>query len=193
MNIFIDIIGSWIVRASMIVIALTLMINMNDALYKRTTKANARSLHAVVDSVLYADLSAACYNVDSVFTRYSDSTFLNATASAMEFWADTSGVRTTPTYNACPSYRVSYYTSYNASTGRYSLYRQVNSLPALLMGSKFAWAQFKYYTANGDSVVSLPYSKIRRIRVLLGSVAQNSGTADSTISSDFTVYPSRLF
>lgn len=186
MNIFIDIIGSWFVRASMIVVALTLVVNMNDALYKRATKANARSNHAVVDSVLYADLSAACYNVDSVFTR-ADSTFRNATASAMEFWADTSSRVT------APSYRVRYYTSYNASTERYSLYRQVNSDPALLLGSKFIWATFKYYAANGDSVVGLPYRNIRRVRVQLGSVAEGLGTPDSTISSDFTVYPSRLF
>lgn len=184
MNIFIDIIGSWFVRASMIAVALTLVVNMNDALYKRATKANARAIHAVADSVIHADLSVACYNLDSTFTR-ADSTFRNATASAIEFWADTS--------DATPSYRVRYYTSYNSTTGRYSLYRQVNNLPSLLLGNKFTQASFKYYTVDGVEVTGLPFTKIRRVRVMLGSVVANLGAADSTISSDFTVYPSRLF
>ena len=184
MNIFIDIIGSWFVRASMIVVALTLVVNMNDALYKRSTKANARSTYAWVDSLIYADLSAACFDVTKVFT-HSDSVFLNATATAMDFWADTS--------DAAGSYKVKYYTSYDGSTMRYSLYREVKPLPALLLGSKFTQVKFNYYNAAGDSVTSLPYGKIRRVRVFISSVVENLGTADSTISSDFTVYPSRLF
>lgn len=184
MNIFIDIIGSWFVRASMIVVALTLVVNMNDALYKRATKANARSLHAVVDSVIYADLAVACYDIDSSLWR-SDNTFQDAHPTTMTFWADTS--------SSTARYTIKYYCDYPNSLGRYSLYRRVNSLTPLLLGKKFTQVSFKYYTAAGDSVTSPPYSKIRRIRVFLGSVAQNLGTPDSTISTDFTVFPSRLF
>ncbi len=184
MNIFIDIIGSWFVRASMIVVALTLVVNMNNALYERATKANARALHAVVDSVIYADLSSACYDIDSSLWR-SDKTFVEAKPTEMKFWVDTS--------SSTSSYTVKYYCDYPNSAGRYSLYRRVNNLPALLLGKKFTQVGFKYYTAAGDSIVGSPYSNIRRVRVFLGSVAENLGAPDSTISSDFTVFPSRLF
>ena len=168
----------------MIVVALTLVVNMNDALYKRSTKANARSLHTLVDSIMYADLSNACYDIDSSIWR-SDNTFQDADPTTMEFWADTS--------SSTARYTIKYFCNYPNSLGRYSLYRKVNNLSALLLGDKFTQVSFKYYDANGDSIVSLPYTKIRRIRVLLGNAVGNLGTPDSTISSDFTVYPSRLF
>jgi hypothetical protein len=184
MTVFIDIIGSWFVRISMIAIMLTLIVNMNDALYKRTTKANARGTLAVVDSIVYADLRAACSNIDGSVAGL-DTTFKVANSQDLQFWADTS--------MSTASYRVRYFSTQDATTHLYSLYRSVNSGTSLLLGSKFTQASFRYYAADGTEITSPPYSNIRRVRVSIGSFIPNLGSPDSTFTSDFSVYPAHVF
>jgi hypothetical protein len=153
----------------MIVIMLTLVVNMNDALYKRTTKANARGLAAMVDSIMYADISAA----DSV-----------AVSSDLDFTVRTA------------SSNVRYYYNYDGSTQRYRLYRSVSGSP-LLLGKKFTEVRFKYYALSSyntldSEITGPPYTGIRRVRVSLNSVVENLGSPDSTISSDFSVCPAHV-
>jgi hypothetical protein len=183
MTVFIDLIGSWFVRISMLVILLTMILNMNEALYKRTTRAGARQVMAVVDTVLYADLTNACRNIDSSGTYNANNTFSTASAGNLQFYADTS--------STTAAYLVKYSRVLNSGTGLYSLYRQIGSNPSYSLGNRFSQAGFKYYDASGTETPTL--SSIRRVRVQLSTFLNNLGSADSVFTTDFSVYPSHIY
>jgi len=182
MTVFIDLIGSWLVRVSMIAIMLGLTMNLNDALYQSTQRANNLGQTAVLDSIIYADLNDAGYNVSPV-----SSTFQSADTSSVQFLADINGGGIPETIR---------YTVTQQSDSSYNVYRYVNNVNNgvdLLVGN-VARVYFSYYDAK-DSVLN-PYSqhvysvpdpsKIKRIVV---SLNQKIGVrADGTPIVDSTYY-----
>jgi hypothetical protein len=188
MTVFLDLIGSWIVRASLIAVMLTLTVNMNNALYQSSEQANARGLVSVVDSVIYADVNAAGYNVSSPVTSNTFNTF-NATN--LFFYADLPG-GVTPDL-------IKYTTVYDATTKLYKLYRQVNSETNALLGSVYSNVTFKYYNASG--VETAVAANIRQVRVMVdaryvltNAFVKTKGLTVDTLyaTSDFKVYPPNL-
>ena len=180
MTIFIDLIGSWFVRASLVGVMLTLAANMNDAVYQSAQVTNAKGHISVVDSVIYADVNAAGYLVPST-----DTTFKSATSGNLRFYADIDLSGTVED--------IKYLSVYNPTTNCYSLTRTINSGTAMDLGNDFTNITFKYYSAAGSEITNpWDYSKIRQVRVMLSVRADNVTSADSTISTDFSTYPPNL-
>ena len=188
MSVFLDLIGSWVVRASLIAVMLTLTVNMNNALYQSTQQVNAKALVSLVDSVIYADVNAAGYGAASPVTS---NTFYSFSATNLSFYADLPG-------GASPDL-VTYTTVYNATTQLYKLSRQVNSGTTALLGSDFSNITFKYYDASG--VETAVAANIRQVRVMVDAryvltnafVETRGQTVDTLYAtSDFKVYPPNL-
>lgn len=187
MSVFLDLIGSWIVRASLIAVMLTLTVNMNNALYLSTQEVNAKALVSVVDSVIYADVNAAGYNVSSPVPS---NTFYSFSATNLSFYADLPG-GVTPDL-------IKYTTVYDATTKLYKLYRQVNSGTNALLGS-YSNVTFKYYNAGGVETASA--NAIKQVRVMVdaryvltNAFVNTKGLTNDTsyAKSDFKVYPPNL-
>lgn len=188
MSVFLDLIGSWIIRASLIAVMLTLSVNMNNALYQSTQQVNAKALVSVVDSVIYADVNAAGYNVTAPAPS---NTFTDFTATRLEFNADLPG-GVTPDL-------IKYTTVYSEPTKLYKLYRRVNSGTNMLLGSDYSTIKFQYYDASG--VETAVAANIRQVRVKVDAryvltdafVTTKGQTIDTMYAkSDFRVYPPNL-
>ena len=153
MTVFLDLIGSWFVRVSMIAVMLGMTVSLNDALYQSTARANNLGQTAVLDSIIYADLNDAGYNVSPV-----SSTFQVAQPTSVQFLADINGggvpetVRYTVTQQADQSYNV------------YRYVNNVNNGVDLLVGNVTSLG-FSYYDGK-DSLLS-PVSDLTKIKRVL--------------------------
>jgi hypothetical protein len=189
MTIFLDILGSWILRGTLMVVMLTVIVNMNDVVYQSNQNAAAKLLVATADSIIYSDLNEAGYNV-------SGTTFLNAGSSDMRFYGDLNGGGVPET--------VRYYAVAVAGTNPtlYKLYRNVNNENSgidLLLGSSFQTVKFTYYDKSG--AVTSTLSNIVAVRVHLVSqyvlsnafVLTKGRTQDTLyVTSDSQVHPAAL-
>ncbi len=156
MSIILDIIGSWVVRATMIAIMLTLSVNLNNALFQNATVISDRDLVSIVDSVFYADINAAGYNAPS----WGSADFKWATTSSVYFWADVN--------NNGSADSIRYDVVYNSNTKKYRLYRTLNNGTGLAVGNPIDSLSFSYY-ANGydgkDSLMLTP-TQLKSIRAV---------------------------
>ena len=187
MTVFLDLIGSWIVRASLIIVMLTLTLNMNNTLYKSNQQAYAKKILTAVDSIMYSDVNEAGYNVSGV-------TFQTATDTAMQFLGDLNGGGVPET--------VHWYAVWNEPTRLYTLYRYVNNENGgnpIKMGNTFSTVSFKYYDKNGNTtstlanIVSVRVSLVSRY-VLTNAFATTKGVTSDTmyVSTNFRIHPVNL-
>ena len=183
MTIFIDIAGSWIVRASMITMMLGISVTMNDALYKTTQKANTDKTLAKVANTILTDLNMAGNNVTSP-TNVFQPGYVSPTD--MKFYGDldNSGLYETIRYQA----------TYNSTTKLYSLYRSVNrensGIP-LLLGKNFTSVKFTYFNYLG--VPTTNYLEVMSVRVtLVTTIPGATAGGFTTAMNDFLVYPANL-
>jgi len=182
MSLFIDLAGSWIVRASMIAVMLGLTVSMNNALYQSAQQANADTYVTVVDSILYADINDAGYNVSDPTT-----TFETASSSNLQFLADINGGGVPET--------IHYYTGQQISgtDTTYILYRTVNNVNngnPLTVATGLKSVTFSYYDNKGVSTSIL--SSIRQVRVTVVGVLTDVIDGSSTVTGDFKIYPANL-
>jgi hypothetical protein len=193
MTIFLDILGSWILRGTLMVVMLTVIVNMNDVVYQSNQLAAAKRFVAMADSVLYSDLNEAGYN-------YSYTAFDWARKNDVQFHGDVNGLGGSET--------IRYYTALVPGTSPqlYQLYRYVdmeNSGYPLLLGSSFSNVEFVYYNSTGN-VLSRPVadcSQISAVRinltaeyVLSNAFVLTKGRSQDTmfVSSSFQVHPVAL-
>ena len=187
MTVFLDLIGSWIVRASLIIVMLTLTLNMNNTLYRSNQQAYAKKMLTAVDSIMYSDVNEAGYNVSGV-------TFQTATDTAMQFLGDLNGGGVPET--------VHWYAVWNEPTRLYTLYRYVNNENGgnpIKMGNTFSTVSFKYYDKNGNTtstlanIVSVRVSLVSRY-VLTNAFATTKGVTNDTmyVSTNFRIHPVNL-
>ena len=187
MTVFLDLVGSWIVRASLIIVMLTLTVNMNNTLYQSNQQAYAKKLITAVDSIMYSDVNEAGYNVSGV-------TFQTATSLDMQFLGDLNGGGVPET--------VRYYAVWDSTTRLYTLYRYVNNensgIPTK-MGNTFSTVSFRYYDKNGNttstlaSIVAVRVNLVSRY-VLTNAFATTKGQTKDTmyVSTDFRIQPVNL-
>lgn len=187
MTIIIDLLGSWIIRASLIIVMLTLTVNMNNALYQSSQQANAKKLVVAVDSIIYSDLNMAGYNVSA-----GTNSFQTIADTNIIFYGDLNGGGVPET--------IRYWTSYDNTTGLRKLYRYVNNENSgvdLLLGKNFATVSFSYYNIYGkqttrvDSVVAVRIKLATQVKNSI-SKAFSSVAGDYTVSTDFQVHPANL-
>ncbi|MCX6133104.1 MAG: hypothetical protein NTU47_04735, partial [Ignavibacteriales bacterium] len=183
MTIFIDLLGSWIIRASLITVMLTLTVSLNNALYQSNQQANAKKMIVAADSIIYSDVNMAGYNVSGV-------SFAIASDTVMQFAGDVNGGGTPET--------IKYWTSYNNATGLRKLYRYVNNENGgvdLPLGNNFYRVSFQYYNYFGkkttrlDSIVAVRVCIVRpevdRVDLVftLQSAFQVSSLQDSSVDA----------
>lgn len=178
MTIFLDIAGSWIVRATMITMMLGLQLTMNDALYKTSQQARANATLEETSEIVYTDVNLAGYNA-------SWPCFDITTSNNMRFYGDLNNG------GLCETIR--YYTSLDAATGLYKLYRYVdreNGGVATLLGKDFKSVTFLYYDYRG--VLTTNYSDVMSVRIKLVAQIPGATSGFTTALSDFKVYPPNL-
>ncbi len=187
MTILLDLLGSWIIRASLITVMLTLTVNLNNTLYQSNQQATAKKLIVAVDSIIYSDLNMAGYNVavgTISFQTIADTNVL--------FYGDLNGGGVPET--------IRYWTYYDNTTGLRRLYRYVNNENSgadLLLGKNFATVSLLYYASNGTPTTAA--ANIVSVRVRLTTSVTNtisstysSTTGNYTVSTDFQVHPANL-
>jgi hypothetical protein len=184
MTIFLDILGSWIVRGSLLIVMITLTINLNNAVYVSSQSANASAYVAIVDSIIYADVNAAGYcPACSVSTP-----FLAAYDSAITVLGDINNGGIPDT--------VSYYMIRDNVTHLYKLYRSVNNVDngkSMQIANNLTSLNFKYYDRNGNQVTSsLYWNNIRSVNVTVVGTVENMTNGSSTVTSSFKIYPPNL-
>lgn len=188
MTIFLDLLGSWIIRASLITVMLALTVNMNNALYQSSQQANAKQMIVAADSIIYSDLNMAGYYVDPA------STFHTIRDSDMVFYGDINNS------NMHIPETIEYWTSYDNTTGLRKLYRNVNNENGgkdLLLGSNFKKVTFLYYNSDGDQTAAPDSVVAVRVQLTMQVTNSISGTYSSvtgnyTLSTDFQVHPANL-
>lgn len=175
MTIFLDLAGSFVVRASMFTVMLGLTVTMNNALYESTQQANTKAYVATVADIIYKDLNLAGNNVTGT-------AFTIANSSQLRFSGDLD--------NQGPIETVWYYTVLDPTTGFYKVYRQIDSETPLLIGQNFKSISFQYYDVKG--VPSTDMDKIRAVRVKVEAQVEGVTQGMTTAVNDFKVYPANL-
>jgi hypothetical protein len=195
MTIVLDLLGSWIIRASLITVMLTLTVSLNNALYQSNQQATAKQMIVAVDSIIYSDLNMAGYNVvPTTYPYYAFGTPGSATITDtnVTFYGDLNGGGTPET--------IRYWTSYDNTTGLRKLYRYVNNENGgkdLSLGNNFKSVAFKYYnmygkvTTRADSVVAVRVQLTTQAANSVSS-AYSSITGKFTVTTDFQVHPANL-
>ena len=158
MSIMLDIIGSMIIRGSIVLMTLYLSISLQNALYKKTMVAVVKQKTVVPAQVLTDDIRLAGYGPTGT-TKI----FATATSQDMMFTADIDDDGATET--------VRYYLSaaYTGSTHK-SLLREVSSISG---GAAYELARdvdslyFTYYNVNGTSVSGVNVAGIKSVKVSL--------------------------
>jgi hypothetical protein len=159
----------------MVIVMLTLTVNLNDALYQRTKYANTKAHVGIVADMMYDDLTQAGYHATApVFTILS--------SNDIEFKGDIDNNGTSET--------VRYYAAFNSGTGRWSLYRSVNSGTALEVGKTFASISFQYYDSKNK--ITADPSLIDGVRINLVENVEGATAGFTTATKDFKIYPSNL-
>lgn len=182
MTIFIDLAGSWIVRAAMVTAMLGLTVTMNETVYRTSQYSNTKeALENVVD-IVYTDLNMAGNEVTGL-------KFYTIQPRNIYFLGDLNGDGSAEAIN--------YYTSYDASTNLYSLYRWVNrenSGRPLCIGSNFTRVKFEYYDQSGVRINPGSEWNVASVRIQLtmkvGGVENNKGI--TSVQSDVRVFPQNL-
>lgn len=171
MTIFLDLAGSFVVRASMVTVMLGLTVTMNNALFETTQQTNAVATMATVGEIIYTDLNQTVASGFSI-----------SNPAMMVFQADTStggGHVATITYCAV----------LDGTTGLYELIRTVGS-NSVCISKNLVSVNFQYLDAHGDAT----WTPGNVDAIIVKLVAQVSGVTQgfSTAVNDFKVFPPNL-
>ena len=158
MSIMLDIIGSMIIRGSIVLMTLYLSISLQNALYKKTMIAATKQKTVIPAQLLTDDIRLAGYGPTGT-----TKVFATASSQDMKFTADVDNDGVVET--------VRYYlgSAYTGSTHK-SLLREVSSISG---GAAFEVARdvdslyFTYYNTNGTSVSGVNVAGIKSVKVSL--------------------------
>ena len=137
MSVILDILGSFVIRAAIVVVILNMMINLHQSLSKNSDRIYLNHSISGVADVIAADIKLAGYGA------LTPKTFFKADSNDMGFHADTGNVGTT--YQNI-RYYLSPTTPYSAHK---VLYRRVNSAAALEVARDVISFTVKYYKVTG--------------------------------------------
>ena len=181
MTIFIDLAGSWIVRASMITVMLGLSVTMNDALYKTTQQANTSAALASVAEIMYTDVNLAGYNTYHVYSY----AFEAISSTYMRFHGDLN--------NGGYPETIRYKATLDVATGLYKLERRVDNEAGdtyFTIGDGFKSVTFQYYDYQG--VLTSNYWEVVSVRIKLEKPIAGVTEGFTIATNDFRVYPSNI-
>jgi hypothetical protein len=176
MSIFLDLIQSLLIRGSMVAVALTLTVTMNNALYQKSQLNFAKGQVETVGDAIHDDLVQANYN------NTAGHVFCFAYAQDFRFHGDIDNDGVTD--------KVRYYGVYDGGTGYWSLYRTLNDGVPLLMGKSFSSITFQYYDAKGKITATADSIKAVRVNLVENVVGATEGFTQ--VVKNFKIYPSNL-
>lgn len=152
MAVMLDIIGSFIIRASVVLIILTTMVNLSDSLYRQSERAALEILVTGAGETVVNDLSLAGYNSASKL-------FLTADSLQTRFYADLD--------NDGAVEIVRYYLSPGASGSHRILYRSLNGGTAFEIARDVVLLQFTHYSVTGGTLLGTNVSGVKSVRIFL--------------------------
>lgn len=179
MNVVLDILGSLMLRGSMIAILLNLNVHLHDMLYKKTSSAALRQGLRETADILTADLTQVGYNVSSA------PALRVAKADEINFLADIDNNATVDTvhYRLGPTSELSETENPNDR----KLYRKVNSGEWFDLSSGIRTLNLQYF--DGSGMLDNDLSDIRSIFVKV--VMENGYAIDGVYPSSY--WQSRVF
>ncbi len=135
MAVILDILGSYVVRAAIVVVILNLMINLHQSLSKNTDRITLNGNINSVGEVIAADLKLAGYRASK--------TFAVAQTNEISFYADldNSGTPRTIRYYLNPT---------TPATAHKILYRTINAGTPFEVGRDVITFSLSYYKVNGS-------------------------------------------
>ena len=132
-----DIIGSFVIRAAIVVLLLTSMVTLNNSLFRQTERVALNELASGVGETIFNDLSLAGYNSTS-------KTFNKADSIQVIFFADLD--------NNGSVEIVRYYLGAGASGSHRILYRTLNAGTAFEIARDVILLRFYFYNITGGTV-----------------------------------------
>lgn len=143
MTMILDLVASTAVRGTMIILMLKMTVTLNSALYDKTAMANARTNLGVTTEVMYEDIRATTSfsAIDSVTMAFTKK--VSATASSQS---------------------VTFYRVYDASTGLWKLYRNVDG-SLMMIGNNLESISFVFRTST-RTVTTLP-AQVKSVDITL--------------------------
>ncbi len=166
MGVIFDILGSFIVRAAIIIIVLHLMLTLHETLYSNTDRIYLNEVMKAPSETMSYDLKLAGYNALKTFSI--------AQKNLMLFYADIDND------GSQESIRYSIFGGI--------LYRRVNFLPAMEIARNVKELEFKYFDISGNLLAyTNPRNDVKSIKVTL--VLQSTNTVTSAISGTSDAIP----
>lgn len=176
MGVIFDILGSFVVRAAIVVTILNLMITLNEALYKKTDQAYLNEVISAPAQILTEDLKLAGYGAST--------TFPIANANEVSFYADTDNNGSAET--------IRYYVDSQI------LYRTIDGGTPFEVARQVVSFTFVYFNVTGAQIsYGLNRTTVKSIYVQITLQSQNlfknmySGTSDTTKQS--AIWQSHIF
>lgn len=174
MDVMLDIIGSFVIRAAVVLIILTTMVNLNNSLFRQTENAALNDLVSGAGETISNDLSLAGYGSSSKVFNKADSI-------ETIFFADLDNNGSVET--------VRYYLGAGASGSHRILYRTLNSGPAFEIARDVILLRFKYYRITGGTISYGTFrSGIKSIKVSVTIESSHKLTSIYSGSSDTLRY-----
>ena len=185
MGVVIDIIGSFIVRASIVAILLTMIVNLHDALYRNTDRAALQTLMDAPQVTIESDLKMAGYNASTTFDE--------AKSDHMRFYADID--------NDGSSDQIDYKTSSPDADGHMILTRKVNGV-SMELARDVTNFTLTYYDVYGNQISyggSTTGIKSIYVQIVIESATAVSGLLDGSsdnsrnkVSWEEQIFPKNL-
>lgn len=154
MGVVLDIISSFIVRAAIIIIILRMMINLHDALWKNSERANVEQSLATVVELISRDLKNAGNDGNSAHKD-----FIVTQMSVMDFWEDTS-------YHSIGASPVAHMIRYSLQSDS-SLVRDVDGINPIKVAYNVTTFSLTYFDKNGNNLSYGTTSGIKSVGVLV--------------------------
>ncbi|MFZ4620145.1 MAG: hypothetical protein ACOYNS_06285 [Bacteroidota bacterium] len=183
----IDIIGSFVVRAAVVLIILTTMANLSTSLYRQSERASLEVLVTGAGETIYNDLALAGY-------RSSSKLFLNADSLQARFYSDLNDDGVVET--------VRYYLGPGSSGTHRILYRTLNAGTPFEIARDVILLNFTFYSTTGSSLTGTNVAGVKSVRIFLTIESNNklrniySGTSDTLTYQKATwqgyVFPSNM-
>jgi hypothetical protein len=153
MGVILDILGSFVVRAAIVVVILNLMINLHQSLSKNTDRVYLNQSINNAGQIISADLKLAGYDAPKAIN-----TTLN---NGLNFYADTG--------NTGAYQMIRYYINPTSpATAHKILYRQVNSGTPLEIARDILSFSVVYFTVNGvATTLAVDSTNVKSIYVTL--------------------------
>lgn len=172
MAVILDILGSFVVRAAIVVIILNLMISLHESLSKNTDRVYLNQSIENAGQIIAADIKLAGYNATT--------TFAIARRRSMQFSADTGNNGTVQT--------IRYYTEPSIPTAvdKAILKREVigTTTQTIEIARDIIDIRFTYFNVSGSVISGTPLVGVKSIYVSLLMVSNMTERTYQGISSD---------